>query len=131
MRTLTVSRFPITVDAKPSTSLVGSAIELSGSTLALLNNDVVVTITAPKSTPPQATKLPAARSADGTFKVSYVPKVAGAYTVDAMAPDGRGHASASFTVENPRQMSPATTQALADLAQDADEIVQYLQTKTQ
>jgi hypothetical protein len=115
--------FPITVEAKPSTSLVGSVIELSGSTLALLNNDVVVTIAAPKSTPPQSTKLPAARSADGTFKVSYVPKVAGAYTVDATAPDGRGHASASFTVENPRQMSPATTQALADLAQDADEIV--------
>ena len=90
--------FPISVDAKPSTSFVGSAIQLSGSTLALLNNDVVVTIAAPNSTPPQSTKLPAARSADGSFKVSYVPKVAGAYTVDALAPDGRGHASASFTV---------------------------------
>ena len=77
------------------------AVELSGSTLALLNSDVVVTITAPKSAPPQSTRLPAPRSADGTFKVSYVPKVAGTYTVDAMAPDGKGHASASFTVENP------------------------------
>ena len=115
--------FPITVDAKPSTSLVGSAVELSGSTLALLNNDVVVTIAAPKSTPPQSTRLPAPRSADGAFKVSYVPKVAGSYTVDATAPDGRGHASASFTVENPRQLSPATAQALDDLAQDTGEIV--------
>src|ERR1700722_15878886 len=100
--------FPISVDAKPSTTLVGSAIQLSGSTLALLNNDVVVTITAAKSTPPQSTRLPAVRSADGSFKVSYVPKVAGAYTVDALAPDGRGHASASFTVENPSQLSQAT-----------------------
>ncbi len=115
--------FPITIDAKPATTLAGSAVELSGSTLALLNNDVVVTITAPKSTPPQSTKLPAVRSADGTFKVSYVPKVAGAYTVDALAPDGKGHALASFTVENPRQLSPATAQGLADLAQDAGEIV--------
>jgi hypothetical protein len=115
--------FPITIDAKPGTTLAGSAVELSGSTLALLNSDVVVTITAPKATPPQSTKLPAPRSADGTFKVSYVPKVAGSYTVDAMAPDGKGHASASFTVENPRQLSPATAQALADLAQDAGDIV--------
>jgi hypothetical protein len=121
--------FPISVDAKPSTSLVGSAIQLSGSTLALLNNDVVVTISAPKSTPPQSTKLPAVRSADGSFKVSYVPQVAGAYTVDALAPDGRGHASASFTVENPRQLSPATAQAFADLAQDAGDIVQIARKK--
>ena len=121
--------FPISVDAKPSTSFVGSAIQLSGSTLALLNNDVVVTIAAPNSTPPQSTKLPAARSADGSFNVSYVPKVAGAYTVDALAPDGRGHASASFTVENPRQLSPATAQAFADLAQDASDIVQTARKK--
>jgi hypothetical protein len=121
--------FPISVDAKPSTTLVGSAIQLSGSTLALLNNDVVVTITAAKSTPPQSTRLPAVRSADGSFKVSYVPKVAGAYTVDALAPDGRGHASASFTVENPSQLSPATAQAFADLAQDAGDIVQIARKK--
>lgn len=121
--------FPISVDAKPSTTLVGSAIQLSGSTLALLNNDVVVTITAPKSTPPQSTKLPAVRSADGSFRVRYVPQVAGAYTVDALAPDGRGHASASFTVENPNQLSPATAQAFADLAQDAGDIVQTARKK--
>jgi hypothetical protein len=115
--------FPITVDARPATTLPGTAVELAGSTLAILNSDVMLTIAAPKSTPPQSTKLPATRSPDGTFKVSYVPKVAGTYTVDAMAPDGRGHASASFTVENPRQLSPGTSHGLADLAQDADDIV--------
>lgn len=115
--------FPITVSAKPATTLVGSVVELSGNTLALLNNDVMVTIAAQKSTPPQLAKLPALRSADGNFKVSYVPKVAGTYTVDAIAPDGRGHAFASFTVENPSQLSQPTAEGLDDLAQDADQIL--------
>jgi hypothetical protein len=115
--------FPITVDAQPSTTLTGTPVTLSGSTLALLNSDVIVTISAPRSSPPQSAKLTAIRSADGTFKVSYIPKVEGTYTVDAIAPDGAGRASTTFLVENARQPSAATTGAVADLTKDASEIV--------
>lgn len=115
--------FPITVEAKPLTMLAGNTVQLTGTTLALLNSDVVLTIAAPQSSPPQSVRLAAVRNADGSFHASYVPRAAGVYTVDAMAPDGRGHASASFKVENPEQLSQPTVQALADLAQDAGEIV--------
>lgn len=121
--------FPITVEAVPATASVGSPVTISGTTLPLLNADVLVTVAAPKANPPQSTSLPATRSDDGSYKVIYTPTVAGAYTVDATAPDGRGHAAASFTVENPRQLSPETAAAIDNLARDSDEMIRIIRPK--
>jgi hypothetical protein len=114
--------FPVTVNAAPSTLLSGNSVVLTGTTLPLLNSDVMITIAAPKATPPQFAKLPAIRNADGSFHLTYAPKVAGAYTVTALAPDGKGHAATTFTVENPSQMTSATAQALNDLVQDSNDL---------
>jgi len=121
--------FPITIEAKPSTAVINSPVVLRGTTLPLLNADVIVSIAASKATPPQKAKLPATRSADGSFTVSYSPPVAGVYTVEATAPDGRGHASTSFTVENPRQLRPDIAAAPDNLAQDSDRMVRIIRPK--
>ncbi len=60
---------------------------------------------------------------DRSFKVTYAPPLAGTYTVEAVAPDGRGHANATFRVENPVDLTPQVARAPSVIVQDSDDIV--------
>ena len=123
---------PVEVSAKPAVVLPGSPVTLSGLT-ALDGKHAAVSLSVKPPSGP-AVALTATAAKDGSYSAVFKnTNTPGAYTVKAVSPDGKGSASASFTVAGAAaclERSARTVDALMadarDGAQTADQLVATL-----
>jgi hypothetical protein len=89
--------FPIDVTAKPSMVRVNGTVTLKGSTVSTsTQSTVVLTITPPTGSP---FSLTSTAGKDGAYSATFnQTKVTGEYRVTAVAPDGKGRATTTFSV---------------------------------
>jgi hypothetical protein len=90
--------FPIDVSATPSTVRVGGKVVFRGTTVkAGTQAKAVLTVTPPNGA--AAFNLTSIVGNDGTYSATFTQtKSVGQYRVDAVAPDGKGRATATFKV---------------------------------
>jgi len=89
--------FPIDVSAKPSLVRVNGTVTLKGATVSTSTQSrVVLTITPPAGAP---FSLTSSAGKDGSYSAAFnQTNASGQYRVTAVAPDGKGRATTTFTV---------------------------------
>jgi hypothetical protein len=114
------SGFPIDVSAKPSTVRVGGTVTLKGNTVSTPSQSTVtLTITPPTGAPFSLTTKAAS---DGAFSSTFNgTKTIGQYRVDAVAPDGQGRASTTFTVGATGEVPAAIAEEMQRLIAAVDQ----------
>jgi len=110
---------PITVTAKPRQLLPHSPVTFAGTTVADGKRfEVVLTVRFPAS----GERIERRVRVDSTGAYSYkltTLHTAGDYTVSALAPDGRGKDSTTFTVSDVEEVLSDVMDALRDMLEDA------------
>jgi hypothetical protein len=118
---------PITVGAKPTTVWVGRPVILSGDSVPTPTlSTVTITVTPASARTPTPVEFRLTLDGGGKFSKSYTPSVAGTYQVQALAPDGRGSAQTSFSVQDPAAPSASIVGAMAQAVGDAAQIVEAI-----
>jgi len=112
---------PITIAVKPGFATLGSVVTLSGSTVADGKRfDVQITVTKPDNQPERASFRV---DAQGNYTTPFsATKQPGRYRVTAVAPDGRGQDTTSFTVVAPGNFASAASDAVQHIINDGVEI---------
>lgn len=127
---------PVSVRAEPALAVLGTPVHLRGTSAPALG-DAAATLTVRQTseagrnlpTPHTVATLSASIEADGSYEVTFNPRAAGAYTVQAVAPDGKGRAGATFTVEDATALSPETAAAIETVVADVVAITDAVQQK--
>jgi hypothetical protein len=89
--------FPIDVTAKPSMVRVNGTVTLNGSTVSTSTQSQVVLTVAPPTGSPFS--LTSTAGKDGSYSATFnQTKATGEYRVTAVAPDGKGRATTTFSV---------------------------------
>jgi hypothetical protein len=90
--------FPIDVSARPSSVRIGGTVVIRGTTVKTgTQSKAALTVTPPNKI--AAVSLTATVGNDGTYSATFsTTKSVGQYRVDAVAPDGKGRATTTFTV---------------------------------
>jgi hypothetical protein len=112
---------PISVTVKPHMALPGAPVTLSGTTVADGKRfDVRVTVVKPNNQPAVGT---ARVDAQGNYTLTFTDdKQPGSYRVTALAPDGQGHDTTSFSVVVPQDFAASAGNAVHHLVDVAAEV---------
>src|SRR5262245_59667685 len=112
---------PITVKPKGRLVLPGAPVILTGSTVADGKRfDVHVTVVKPDN---QSEAGSAKVDAQGNYTITYNGgKLPGRYRVTAVAPDGQGHDTTSFSVAPPGDFATTASDAVQHIVADGVEI---------
>lgn len=120
------AKAPIDLAARPGVALTGSTVTLSGKTVVDGKRfTVTLTVTPPGGAP---VKLTAKADSTGKYSVPYKVTKAGDYTIAAVAPDGKGTASAKFRVAGAAGFADSVAGSLTTLSQSSEETTQGLHT---
>ena len=116
---------PVTVSATPTMVWVGKPVTLAGeSAITPSLRTVTLTIRSENGTQAGPIVLHITPDESGAFRTSFTPSAAGNYTLQATAPDGKGHADTRFSAEDPASLGQESAQTLEDTAADAAAILQ-------
>jgi hypothetical protein len=118
--------FPIDVTAKPSLVRANGTVTLKGTTVSTsTQSSVVLTVTPPAGAPFSLTSV---AGKDGSYSGTFSQtKAAGEYRVTAVAPDGKGRATTTFTVGASGDVAASVADEAQKLIAAADKALAVVQ----